>query len=240
MAEDPGPASARLATAAERRRVRGDLDAIITRSLSRDGAHRYATAAELAADLRRYLGKFPVAARVPTRAYIAQKFAQRHWGGILSAILILLVLLGASVVTTLNMLEARRQRDFARAELRRAEAANDFSSLLLEEVGPGGKPLSREELLDRGVLLLDARYGGDREFIADMLLQLAGRYGDYERNDKAIALTKQAVDIARQVANRPLLAMTLCAAAHQEVQGDAHPDVGGWLAVQRRRRGVRF
>jgi eukaryotic-like serine/threonine-protein kinase len=234
LTEDPGLASARLATPAERRRVRGDLDAIIARALSRDPAQRYSTAAELAADLRRFLGNFPVAARTPTPAYVAQKFTQRHWGAILSALLMLLVLVGASIVTTLNMVEARRQRDLARAELRRAEAANDFSSLMLEEVGPGGKPLSREELLDRGVQLLDARYGGDREFIADMLLQLAGRYGDYQRNDRAIALAKQSVEIARQTANRSLLAMTLCAAAHQEVQGDAHPHVEGWLAEAQR------
>ncbi|HXW73753.1 MAG TPA: protein kinase [Steroidobacteraceae bacterium] len=229
LTEDARPASERLASAAERRRVRGDLDAIVARALSRDPSQRYATAADLAADLRRFLGNFPVQARPATRAYIARKFAQRHWGGVLSALLTLLVLVAATVVTTLNMLEARHQRDLARSELHRAEAANDFSSLMLEEVGEGGKLLSREQLLDRGVQLLDARYGGDRAFVAEMLTQMAGLYGDLERNDMEITLTKRALAMARQANDPSVLLLTLCEAAHQQAQGDAHPDVDGWL-----------
>ena len=233
LTEAPPPASGRITGVAERRRVRGDLDAIIARAYHRDPAGRYATAAELAGDIRAYLGKFPVRARPATRAYVAGKFAQRHWGGMLGALVTLVVLIVASIITTLNMVEARRQRDAARAELRRAEAAYDFTSLMLEEIGPSGRPLSREELLDRGVQLLNARYPGDREFTAYMLLELAGRYGDYERLDKATALTRQAVEIARQTANQSLLALALCEGAYQEVQEDAHPHVDGWLAEAR-------
>jgi serine/threonine-protein kinase len=227
--DDPAPASEHLGSAAERRRVRGDLDAIIARALNRDASRRYATAAELAADIQRFLGGFPVSARSPTRGYVAGKFARRHWGGILSVLLTLLALISATVVTTLNMLEARRQRDIARTELNRAEAANDFSSLMLEEVGEGGKLLSREQLLDRAVQLLDARYGGDRAFVAAMLTQLAGPYGDLERNDMAIALTKRALTIARETGDRSLQLLTLCAAAQREEQGDPQPDVDAWL-----------
>jgi serine/threonine-protein kinase len=125
LAGELRPASERLLAAAERREVRGDLDAIIARALSRDSMQRYATAAELAADIRRFLGHFPVQARAPTRTYVARKFAQRHWGGVLSVLLTLLVLIAATVVTTMQTLEARRQRDFARAQLARAEAIND-------------------------------------------------------------------------------------------------------------------
>ena len=106
LTDEPGPASARLASAAERRRVRGDLDAVIARALSRDPAARYTTAAEFASDIRAYLGNFPVRARAATRAYAARKFAQRHWGGVVSALLTLLILAGATVVTTLRTLEA--------------------------------------------------------------------------------------------------------------------------------------
>jgi len=229
LSEDPALASERLAAAAERRRVRGDIDSIIAKALQRDAARRYATAAELASDLQRFLTGFPVAARPPTRRYIASKFAQRHWGGILSAVLTVLVLLCATVVTTLNMLEARRQRDLARSELNRAEAANDFSSLMLEEIGQGGKLLAPEQLLDRGVQLLDARYGGDRAFVADMLTQLAGRYGEFERSDMAISLSKRALEIARQVGDQSLLELTLCVAAQEESNVSPHPDADRWL-----------
>ncbi|HTL93370.1 MAG TPA: serine/threonine-protein kinase, partial [Steroidobacteraceae bacterium] len=114
LTDELRPASERLTAAVERHKVRGDLDAVIARALSRDPAARYATAAEFASDVRAYLGNFPVRARPTTRAYVARKFAQRHWGGVVTALLTLLVLSGATVVTTLQTLEARQQRDFAR------------------------------------------------------------------------------------------------------------------------------
>ena len=98
LTEDPGLASERLAVPAERRRVRGDLDAIIARALRREPARRYATATELAADLRRFLGNFPVEARALTRRYVAHKFVQRHWGAVLGAVLTLIFLIAATVV----------------------------------------------------------------------------------------------------------------------------------------------
>jgi len=125
---NPGLASARLTKTAERRMVRGDLDAIIARALSRDAARRYATAAELAADLRRFVGNFPVEARAPTRAYVARKFVQRHRGGVLSVALTLVALTSATVVTSLQTQEARHQRDRALEEAKRANAVAELCS----------------------------------------------------------------------------------------------------------------
>jgi len=150
LSDEPLPASTRIAGAAERRRVRGDLDAIIARALNRDPAHRYATAAEFAADIRALLGNFPVQAWPATRTYVAHKFVQRHWGGVLGVLLTLFVLSGATVITTLQMFEARRQRDFARDALARAEALNEKLSTaerdareavaLLQQAQPGDLP----------------------------------------------------------------------------------------------------
>ena len=125
---NPGLASARLTKTAERRMVRGDLDAIIARALSRDAARRYATAAELAADLRRFVGNFPVEARAPTRAYVARKFVQRHRGGVLSVALTLIALTSATVVTSLQTQEARHQRDQALEAAKRANAVAELCS----------------------------------------------------------------------------------------------------------------
>jgi len=182
-----------------------------------------------AEDLRRFLSHEPISARPDTVPYRLSKFVRRHRGGVVVGALVAIGLVSTSALALFQMANARHQRDVARSELRRADAANDFSSLMLEEVGQGGKLLSREQLLDRGVQLLDARYGGDRAFVADMLTQLADRYGDAERNDMAIDLTKRAISIARQAGDPSLLAMTLCEGAHQEVQGETHPDVDAWL-----------
>jgi len=227
--EPPRPSAVASGPPSSRRALGGDLDNILGKALKKDPAERYASVGAFAEDLRRFLAHEPVQARPDTVSYRVAKFARRNRGSVIGGLLVAVALVLTSAFALFQMSDARRQRDVARSELRRAEAANDFSSLMLEEVGEGGKLMSREQLLDRGVQLLDARYGGDRAFVADMLTQLAGRYGDAERNDMAIALMRRSIAIARRSENPSLLAMTLCEGAHQEVQGDTHPDVDGWL-----------
>ena len=209
--------------------LEGDLDTILGKALKKDPAERYGSVSAFVEDLRRFLSHEPISARPDTVPYRVAKFVRRHQGGVVVGALVAIGLIALSAFALLQMANARYQRDVARSELQRAEAANDFSSLMLEEVGEGGSLLSREQLLDRGVELLDARYGGDRAFVADMLTQLADRYGDAERNDKAIASMKRAISTARQAGDPSILAMTLCEGAHQEVQGETHDDVDAWL-----------
>ncbi len=222
--------SASAGSPASARALAGDLDNIIGKALKKEAPERYASAAALSDDLQRYLRHQPVSARPDTLRYRLTKFVQRNRGGVVSGLAIALGLLGATSFALVQMSEARRQRDAARAELLRAETADDFSSLMLEEVGEGGRALSREQLLDRGVQLLDARHGSDQEFVADMLTQLAGRYGDAERNDKALELAQRALAIARTRHNPALLALTLCSAAREEHEaGHSAAEMDRWL-----------
>jgi eukaryotic-like serine/threonine-protein kinase len=57
--------------------IAGDLDAIALKALAADPALRYPDAAAMAADLRRYLERRPVAARPPSWGYKAARFFQR-------------------------------------------------------------------------------------------------------------------------------------------------------------------
>ncbi|MFN0136183.1 MAG: protein kinase domain-containing protein, partial [Phycisphaerae bacterium] len=60
------------------RRFRGDVETIVTKALQKDRAQRYASVAELAADIRRYLADEPVQARPPSAMYQLRKFARRN------------------------------------------------------------------------------------------------------------------------------------------------------------------
>lgn len=60
------------------RALRGDIETIVGKALSKEREHRYASAADLAADLRRMLNRQPIAARRQTTWYQARKFAARH------------------------------------------------------------------------------------------------------------------------------------------------------------------
>jgi serine/threonine protein kinase len=60
------------------RTLRGDLDTIVGNALKKVATERYASAAELADDLRRYLADEPLAARPDSLGYRAAKFIRRR------------------------------------------------------------------------------------------------------------------------------------------------------------------
>ncbi len=74
--------------------LRGDLDRIAMKALEKDRARRYATASDLAADLRRHRNGEPVLASPRGLSYRLRKGAYRHRGAL--AILALLVAVGAT------------------------------------------------------------------------------------------------------------------------------------------------
>ncbi len=67
-----------VALATINRQFRGDLDIIVSKTLRKDSSARYATAADFADDLGRWLEHSPIAARRPTLGYQLQKLAQRY------------------------------------------------------------------------------------------------------------------------------------------------------------------
>ena len=57
---------------------RGDIETIVAKALEKDRDRRYASAADFAADIHRYLDDQPIAAKPPNTIYQLQKFARRH------------------------------------------------------------------------------------------------------------------------------------------------------------------
>jgi tetratricopeptide (TPR) repeat protein/predicted Ser/Thr protein kinase len=103
--EDPRPPSSL------RPELAGDLDHILQMALRREPQRRYASAEQLAADLRRWLSGDPVLASPDTIWYRSGKFLKRHWLGVTAAAVVLLALtIGVGVATW----QARRaERRFA-------------------------------------------------------------------------------------------------------------------------------
>lgn len=213
LTEDPPPASARFADGVSRRRVRGDLDAIIARALSREPQSRYATAAELEADVRRFLGKFPVQARPATRTYVAQKFTQRHWGGVLTVVLVLIVLIASSVVTTLQTLEARRQRDFARAQLGRAEAINDLNYYVVNDAGPAGAPITIRGLMARALHVLERQRLNDANRVT-LLTSVGWAYEAQDDHASGLRILNEAYRLSQGVSDPAARALAACTLAN--------------------------
>jgi len=108
-----------------RLRVRGELQAIVTKALAFDPRDRYASAAELAADLRRYRGHEPVAAMPPSTTYHIRKFVRRHRTGTALASIIVALLFAALAIDRIQSGRVRAERD-------RAEQAAEFLARFYE------------------------------------------------------------------------------------------------------------
>jgi hypothetical protein len=72
------PSEAVRANHALARRLRGDLDRIVLCAMRKEPERRYASAGQLAEDLRRYLSRHPIAAAPDSAFYRAGKFLRRH------------------------------------------------------------------------------------------------------------------------------------------------------------------
>ncbi len=99
--------------------LRGDLDNILLKALEPEPQRRYPSAGALADDIERFLDHRPVSAHPPSRLYRAQKFVQRHRGGVLTAALFLVGIFAALAV-------ALWQANVARHEAVRANTVRDF------------------------------------------------------------------------------------------------------------------
>lgn len=101
------------------RECRGDLDVILETALAKDPERRYQSAGDLAADLRRYLGREAILARRPSMIYLARTYARRYRAVVAMAAMVFLVgLVGFAFV----LAESDRAR---RAEDRWAERVRD-------------------------------------------------------------------------------------------------------------------
>jgi eukaryotic-like serine/threonine-protein kinase len=105
---------------------RGDIETIVAKALEKDKTRRYVSAAELAADIRRYLNDEPIVARPASAAYHLQKFARRHKALVAGVTAVFVVLAAGAVVSTWQAVKARRAQKEAEKQSAIAQAVNDF------------------------------------------------------------------------------------------------------------------
>ncbi|MBL8343051.1 MAG: protein kinase [Rubrivivax sp.] len=110
-----------------RRQLEGDLDNILLKTLEKRPEARYASVDALAADIRAYLGGFPVSARPASWAYRTRKLLARHRLTSAAAAAALLGVLGGAAVALWQAHEAESAR--AAAEAARAVAERRFNEV---------------------------------------------------------------------------------------------------------------
>jgi len=106
LEEEPPPPSAK-ATRDAARRLRGDLDAVVLKALRKEPERRYASAAELADDLRRHLDGEAVSAKRDTLGAALARLVKRHRAGVAAAGAVVAALVTAVVATSASAVRAR-------------------------------------------------------------------------------------------------------------------------------------
>ncbi|HKS57233.1 MAG TPA: serine/threonine-protein kinase [Steroidobacteraceae bacterium] len=232
---DPPPPSKVATRAATRRLLAGDLDNIIGKALRKDPVERYASVDAFAQDVRRYLAHEPVAARPDSLGYRASKFVRRHRGGVAAAVLVLLSLVGTAIVTSVLMADARKQRDHAQFESRRAEMVSDFmGALLMSDGGPDRPALKASERLERGVELLEKQYQADPRFLGLMLIQLAHQYRGVVEVRRADELYQRAYEMGQRIDDDELMASAQCNHAYADGLSGIDQGTAGRIAEANR------
>ncbi|HEV2950203.1 MAG TPA: serine/threonine-protein kinase, partial [Gemmataceae bacterium] len=131
--------------------IPAELETIVLKAMEKSPADRYATAQELADDLRRYLEDKPVRARRPTLVQRARKWARRHRSLVAVGTGALLVVLVASVLSTVLIWRAylseasahkteASQREKAQNSLKMLWNVFDRIYIQLMEIQPSADP----------------------------------------------------------------------------------------------------
>ena len=193
-----------------RRTLRDDLDTIVLKALKKDPRERYHSVSAFAEDLQRYLRNEPIRARPDSISYRTKKFVRRHRVSVGFAALAFATTLGGGLATLLQTREARQQRDFAIRQLERTERITGLNELLMSEVAPMGKPLTKDDLLKREEEIIEREHGGDLASHVEMLISIGQQYSAEEENVHAAQLLEQAYTLSRNVPDLATRAKAAC------------------------------
>jgi WD40 repeat protein/serine/threonine protein kinase len=126
--------------------VAAELETIVLKAMAKNPEERYATAQELADDLRRYLEDKPIRAKRPTLRQRAVKWARRHKTAVRAALVVLVLAMVALAVST--ALIWRAKEDLGKA-LERERQTSYYQRIALAEREWSANSLGRvEELLE--------------------------------------------------------------------------------------------
>ncbi|MCZ6836872.1 MAG: serine/threonine-protein kinase [Planctomycetota bacterium] len=191
-----------------RRDLRGDVETIFAKTLSKDKDRRYQSAAELGSDVRRYLQNEPIVARPASTIYQLQKFTRRNKALVGGVVIAFLALVIGMIATSLAMFEARRQRDdasLAKTEAERqtriAQSVNAFLNTdLLASVAPEaeGIDVTVRQVLDTASNTIEGKFPDEPQVEAAIRLTLGNSYRSLGLHDRSEPHFLRAIELYRE------------------------------------------
>jgi eukaryotic-like serine/threonine-protein kinase len=184
------------------RRLTGDIDAIIMRTLRKEPHHRYGSVEQLAVDIRRYLTREPVAARQGNWLYYSQRFMRRHAFGVSAGAAFIIFIVAFAVTMSIQTQRIARERDRAAQEGERAEQVSQFMLEVFSAADPvtnKGETITATQLLENAGRRIRANLGEQPEVRARLLEAIGQAFRRQGHYGRSISYLEDALRLRRQI-----------------------------------------
>jgi len=233
--------------------LRGDVETIVAKTLEKDPARRYGSAAELGADLRRTLRDEPISARPTSRVYLLGKFARRNRAVVVATSLVILALLAGLVAERGQRRRAERAMldlEHSRGETESANRDLEAKNLELAEALRGAERVTRF-LCDLFGAANPTESGGREITVREKFTEAEGRLAEFSDQPAIEARVRNAVGEVLFGLGEYRLAkahLERAAALRRGLVGEDHPETARshlslatvLLALEERQEGKRF
>lgn len=207
--------AAEMRTSVERSLLKGDIDNIVLKALSKKPQDRYSTVKQFSEDLWRYIDGEPVTARPATVTYRLNKFYKRNKIAVTAGVLIVATLVGGisvslwqTQVAQANAAVAVAESDNAKDEQKKAEKISSFMMKFFRYANPkwyaegyasGGEARVIDAINDLAPKI-DTEFADQPDVLAEMHHHFGDAYltrGEPGGRDKAEAHFKRAHELRR-------------------------------------------
>ncbi|MFO0785858.1 MAG: serine/threonine-protein kinase [Phycisphaerales bacterium] len=197
--EEPSPLTSTGGNGAAKR-IDRDLQTIVAKAMAKNREMRYATAAALADDLRRYLRNEPILARRPTATYQLAKFARRHRTLVASAAAVAIAVTAGLVVSIVLFLREQEARSVAAKEAELTSAVRGYMiEGLLMSAAPErmGHEVKMLDVLAHAADGLHERFIDHPEIEAEVRSDLSAVYMKLGQYPESLVQAEEAITLLR-------------------------------------------
>ena len=184
-----------------KRKLSGDLEQIIAKSLAKEPERRYASAAQLADDIQRYLEYRPVIARRDSMFYLLGKFIRRHALGFTLSTVAVIALIGLSLTLFFQSIDLENSLEEVRQEQQKVLKVTTFLTDIFNNADPLGTDaeiVKVTDLLDYSSAQLDTQFNDDPATKATLFETLGNVYLNMSQLDDAEAFFDKARQLYQQ------------------------------------------
>jgi len=184
------------------RRLSGDIDAIVMRSMRKEPEHRYPSIEQLTADVRRYLNQEAVLARQGNWLYYSQRFMRRHAFGVAASATFVTVIIAFAIAMTIQAQRIASERDRATQESERAEKVSNFMLNVFAASDPFenlGQQKTATDLLDQAARSIQGDLNEQPEVRARLLEAIGRAYRRQGKPSRAVAYLEDSLNIREKL-----------------------------------------